>query len=84
MFDEYLVSRPRGLTGWETGRLTEGQGEAQIGQAPLWAALVDYTRRLGQPEWHRATLYQRLQSRLENSSSRPANLTDPGYIGGIT
>ncbi|CCP02058.1 exonuclease V gamma subunit [Erwinia amylovora Ea644] len=84
LFDQYLVYRPQWLNGWEKGRLTEGLGEAQIWQAPLWAALVEYTRRLGQPEWHRANLYQRFISRLENSSSRPPNLPDRVFICGIS
>ncbi|CCG86148.1 exodeoxyribonuclease V subunit gamma [Erwinia piriflorinigrans] len=84
LFDQYLVYRPQWLNGWEKGQLTEGLGDAQIWQAPLWAALVEYTRRLGQPEWHRANLYQRFISLLENSSTRPANLPDRVFICGIS
>lgn len=84
LFDQYLVYRPQWLNGWEKGRLTEGLGRLRYGRLPLWAALVEYTRRLGQPEWHRANLYQRFISRLENSSSRPANLPDRVFICGIS
>ncbi|ADP11550.1 exonuclease V subunit gamma [Erwinia sp. Ejp617] len=84
LFDQYLVYRPQWLNGWEKGQLTEGLGDAQIWQAPLWAALVEYTRRLGQPEWHRANLYRRFISRLENSSTRPPNLPDRVFICGIS
>ncbi|UWS34207.1 exodeoxyribonuclease V subunit gamma [Erwinia pyrifoliae] len=84
LFDQYLVYRPQWLNGWEKGQLTEALGDAQIWQAPLWAALVEYTRRLGQPEWHRANLYRRFISRLENSSTRPPNLPDRVFICGIS
>lgn len=84
LFDQYLVYRPQWLNGWERGELTEGLGEAQIWQAPLWAALVKYTEQLGQPEWHRANLYQRFIQQLENSPTRPANLPDRVFICGIS
>ncbi|MBD8167927.1 exodeoxyribonuclease V subunit gamma [Erwinia persicina] len=84
LFDQYLVYRPHWLNSWEKGQLIDGLGEAQRWQAPLWAALVEYTHQLGQPEWHRANLYQRFISRLENSAERPASLPDRVFICGIS
>ncbi|KGT86420.1 exonuclease V subunit gamma [Erwinia typographi] len=84
LFDQYLVYRPEWLNSWENGQMLEGVGEAQQWQAPLWAALVEYTRELGQPEWHRANLYSRFIRALENSSQRPANLPDRVFICGIS
>lgn len=84
LFDQYLVYRPEWLNSWEKGQLIEGLGEAQQWQSPLWAALVEYTRELGQPEWHRANLYARFISKLENSSERPPNLPDRVFICGIS
>jgi len=84
LFDQYLVYRPQWLNSWEKGVLVDGLGEAQIWQAPLWAALVQYTHQLGQPEWHRANLYQRFIYTLENSTTRPANLPDRVFICGIS
>jgi len=84
LFDQYLVYRSSWLNSWEKGKLIEGLGEAQQWQAPLWAALVEYTRKLGQPEWHRANLYSRFISTLENSSVRPPNLPDRIFICGIS
>lgn len=84
LFDQYLVYRPEWLNSWESGQMLEGVGEAQQWQAPLWAALVEYTRELGQPEWHRANLYSRFISALENSHQRPANLPDRVFICGIS
>jgi exodeoxyribonuclease V gamma subunit len=58
--------------------------EAQIWQAPLWKALVEHTETLGQPKWHRANLYDRFISILENASERPARLPSRVFICGIS
>lgn len=84
LFDQYLVYRAEWLNSWEKGQLIEGLDDAQQWQAPLWTALVQYTRELGQPEWHRANLYTRFISALENSRERPANLPDRVFICGIS
>ncbi|MFS2225445.1 exodeoxyribonuclease V subunit gamma [Pantoea sp. B65] len=84
LFDQYLVYRSDWLNRWEKGELIEGLGEAQQWQAPLWAALVEYTRQLAQPEWHRANLYSRFITRLEQASERPAGLPDRVFICGIS
>lgn len=62
LYDQYLVYRPEWLMRWEAGQRVEGLGDAQQWQAPLWQALVSYTAELGQPQWHRANLYQRFIS----------------------
>lgn len=84
LYDQYLVYRPEWLTCWESGQQVEGLGEAQIWQAPLWKALVEHTGKLGQPKWHRANLYQRFISVLENSDERPARLPSRVFICGIS
>ncbi len=84
LYDQYLVYRPEWLNSWQQGKRIEGLGEAQQWQAPLWARLVEYTRELGQPEWHRANLYARFIQQLENSSARPAGLPDRLFICGIS
>ena len=84
LFDQYLVYRSEWLNSWEKGQQIAGLGEAQQWQAPLWAALVQYNRELGQPEWHRANLYARFISTLENSDSRPPGLPDRVFICGIS
>lgn len=84
LFDQYLVYRSDWLNSWEKGQQIADLSEAQQWQAPLWAALVEYNRELGQPEWHRANLYARFISTLENSASRPPNLPDRVFICGIS
>lgn len=84
LFDQYLVYRPEWLNSWEKGQTIEGLGEAQQWQALLWARLVEYTRELGQPAWHRANLYSRFITSLEKSQKRPANLPDRVFICGIS
>ena len=84
LFDQYLVYRSEWLNSWEKGQQIADLGDAQQWQAPLWAALVEYNRELGQPEWHRANLYARFISTLENSASRPPNLPDRVFICGIS
>ncbi|RPH21999.1 exodeoxyribonuclease V subunit gamma [Buttiauxella warmboldiae] len=84
LYDQYLVYRPGWLSQWEKGELVDNVGEAQAWQAPLWAALVRHTQQLGQPEWHRANLYQRFIDTLEASSERPAGLPARVFICGIS
>ena len=84
LYDQYLVYRPEWLNSWQQGKTIDGLGEAQQWQAPLWARLVEYTRELGQPEWHRANLYARFIQKLENSAERPAGLPDRVFICGIS
>ncbi len=69
---------------WEAGQRVEGLGDAQQWQAPLWQALVSYTAELGQPQWHRANLYQRFISTLEKADEPPAGLPSRVFICGIS
>ncbi|HCT3930726.1 TPA: exodeoxyribonuclease V subunit gamma [Citrobacter koseri] len=84
LFDQYLVYRPDWLTQWEEGQMVDGLGEAQIWQAPLWKALVEYTAELGQPRWHRANVYQRFIQTLENATTSPTGLPSRVFICGIS
>ncbi len=84
LYDQYLVYRPGWLSKWEAGELVEDAGEGQLWQASLWAALVQHTRELGQPAWHRANLYQRFISTLEKSDVCPAGLPPRLFICGIS
>jgi exodeoxyribonuclease V gamma subunit len=84
LYDQYLVYRPEWLMRWEAGQRVEGLGDAQQWQAPLWKALVSYTAELGQPQWHRANLYQRFISTLEKADEPPAGLPSRVFICGIS
>lgn len=84
LYDQYLVYRAEWLIRWEAGELVDGLPEAQIWQAPLWKALVEHTGKLGQPKWHRANLYDRFISILENSAERPTRLPSRVFICGIS
>lgn len=84
LFDQYLVYRPQWLESWQRGEAVEGLAEAQSWQAPLWHRLVEYTHELGQPEWHRANLYRRFISALENATQCPAGLPPRVFICGIS
>ena len=84
LYDQYLVYRPEWLTRWEADEQIEDVGEAQQWQAPLWKALMQHTEALGQPLWHRANLYQRFISALENSDRPPAGLPPRVFICGIS
>ena len=84
LYDQYLVYRPGWLSRWERGEQVENAGEAQQWQAPLWAALVRYTAELGQPQWHRANLYQRFISTLEASETCPPGLPSRIFLCGIS
>ncbi|MBT0728354.1 exodeoxyribonuclease V subunit gamma [Rosenbergiella australiborealis] len=83
LFDHYLVYRPEWLALWQRGELIPELGSAQIWQAPLWQALVRYTAEIGQPEWHRANLYQRFIQRLADEDLQ-ATLPRRVFICGIS
>jgi exodeoxyribonuclease V gamma subunit len=84
LYDQYLVYRPGWLSRWERGELIDNVGEAQQWQAPLWAALVRYTADLGHPKWHRANLYQRFITTLEESEICPVGLPSRIFLCGIS
>ncbi|TKI05928.1 exodeoxyribonuclease V subunit gamma [Martelella alba] len=84
LFDQYLVFRPDWLESWQKGDTVAGLGEAQLWQAPLWRALVEFTAQSGQSPWHRANLYQRFIHTLEAAKSRPAGLPQRVFICGIS
>lgn len=84
LFDQYLVYRPKWLESWQRGERIDRLAEAQQWQAPLWARLVEYTRELGQPEWHRANLYSRFISTLNNAKHCPVGLPQRVFIFGIS
>ncbi|AIJ08912.1 MULTISPECIES: exodeoxyribonuclease V subunit gamma [Edwardsiella] len=84
LYDQYLVYRPEWLQRWEQGGLIEGLDSAQQWQAPLWVALRDYTEQLGQPQWHRANLYQRFIQALKASDGAPPGLPRRVFICGIS
>lgn len=84
LFDQYLVYRPEWLIQWENEQQVDGLDDAQCWQAPLWRALVGLTAASGQPEWHRANLYQRFIRALESSEVAPPGVAAAGlYLRGF-
>lgn len=84
LYDQYLVYRPEWLASWQRGEQLPDLDDAQQWQAPLWAKLVEYTAELGQAPWHRANLYQRFITTLEQASSPPPGLPARVFICGIS
>ncbi|MGV3345987.1 exodeoxyribonuclease V subunit gamma [Enterobacteriaceae bacterium LUAb1] len=84
LFDQYLVYRPEWLARWEQGESWPDLGDAQQWQGALWRELVTLTHELGQPAWHRANLYQRFITTLEQATTRPPGLPDRVFICGIS
>ncbi|WP_347254142.1 exodeoxyribonuclease V subunit gamma [Leminorella grimontii] len=86
LFDQYLVYRPGWLERWEAGALVTGLNDAQLWQAALWRALVDDTKAMGQPSWHRANLYQRFIDALGRPgfSAVESGLPSRVFICGIS
>ena len=83
LFDHYLVYRPDWLALWEKGEQIPDLGSAQVWQAPLWQALVEYTAHIGQPAWHRANLYQRFIQCLTDDKLK-VSLPKRVFICGIS
>ncbi|MCC8378540.1 exodeoxyribonuclease V subunit gamma [Xenorhabdus sp. PB30.3] len=84
LFDQYLVYRPQWLESWEKGQLVEGLSASQEWQKRLWVALNEYTLQLQQPMWHRANLYSRFISTLEEGSFPREKLPSRVFICGIS
>ena len=85
LFDQYLVYRPDWLTAWENNELIDGLSQNQSWQKCLWQDLQTLTRSLGQPEWHRANLYQRFIDVLnEGDREVVSNLPPRLFICGIS
>ena len=84
LFDQYLVYRSDWLNRWERGEQVDGLSDAQQWQAALWRDLVEFTRSLGQPMWHRANLYARFIQALEQASTPPPGLPQRVFICGIS
>ncbi|KOY61502.1 exonuclease V subunit gamma [Photorhabdus heterorhabditis] len=84
LFDQYLVYRPQWLESWQQGQLIDGLSDNQLWQKRLWLELTEYTHQLQQPQWHRANLYQRFISTLENRTDFSARLPERVFICGIS
>ncbi|WP_159565802.1 exodeoxyribonuclease V subunit gamma [Budvicia diplopodorum] len=84
LFDQYLVYRPEWLQCWQQNERVDELDEAQIWQAPLWRALIEYTERLQQPGWHRANLYQRFIDTLNQPGFSAKALPERVFICGIS
>ncbi|MBJ7221932.1 MULTISPECIES: exodeoxyribonuclease V subunit gamma [unclassified Brenneria] len=84
LFDQYLIYRPEWIDLWQQGKQVDGLGSNQQWQAASWCALLNYTRELGQPEWHHANLYQRFIKKLEQAKTCPTGLPPRIFICGIS
>ncbi|QZN95325.1 exodeoxyribonuclease V subunit gamma [Symbiopectobacterium purcellii] len=84
LFDQYLIYRPEWIKQWQAGALVDGLGDAQVWQAELWRALLQYSAQLEQKEWHHARLYQRFIEMLEQATTCPQGLPPRVFICGIS
>ncbi|VFP88409.1 exodeoxyribonuclease V subunit gamma [Candidatus Erwinia haradaeae] len=85
LFEQYSIHQPEWLNLWENGDIVEsGLGENQIWQSALWMELVKHTKQLGEPIWHRAGLYQRFISTLNQRSSGILNLPSRIFVFGVS
>ncbi|MGL9733464.1 MAG: exodeoxyribonuclease V subunit gamma [Symbiopectobacterium sp.] len=84
LFDQYLIYRPEWIKNWQAGVLVDGLGDAQVWQAELWRALLQYSVQLEQKEWHHARLYQRFIETLEQATTCPKGLPPRVFICGIS
>ncbi|MGL9760583.1 MAG: exodeoxyribonuclease V subunit gamma [Symbiopectobacterium sp.] len=84
LFDQYLIYRPEWIKQWQAGALVDGLGDAQMWQAKLWRALLQYSAQLEQKEWHHASLCQRFIETLEEATTCPQGLPTRVFICGIS
>ena len=90
IYDQYLVYRPEWIAEWEAGSNLPEITEGQEWQPILWRALVERTRQLNQPHWHRANMHTAFASTLNKgqfSGKLPKRLfvfgisaLPPGYV----
>ncbi|CDG99094.1 exonuclease V, gamma chain with recB and recD: 5' and 3' nuclease, ATPase, recombinase, helicase [Xenorhabdus bovienii str. puntauvense] len=84
LFDQYLVYRPQWLESWESDQSIDGLSDNQAWQKRLWLELTEYTRQLEQPLWHRANLYHRFISTLQEGRFPLEKLPARVFICGVS
>ncbi|UTW13824.1 exodeoxyribonuclease V subunit gamma [Marinobacterium rhizophilum] len=82
IFDQYLVYRPDWIEAWDRGEPEPAPLNDQAWQPLLWRALVERTRALGQPHWHRANMQQTFVKAL--AAMTPGGLSSRLFVFGIS
>ncbi len=82
IFDQYLVYRPDWIEAWDRGEAVPAPLNDQAWQPLLWRALVERTRALGQPHWHRANMQQTFVEAL--AANTPQGLSSRLFVFGIS
>ncbi|WED21247.1 exodeoxyribonuclease V subunit gamma [Vibrio sp. JC009] len=84
IFDGYLVYRPEWIATWEQGEAVPELGDEQPWQPVLWQALYDHTVALGQPQYHRANLYEHFIDSLTSYTHTFEGLPERLFVFGIS
>ncbi|WP_231517346.1 exodeoxyribonuclease V subunit gamma [Candidatus Erwinia haradaeae] len=84
IFEQYIFHCPHWIHAWEDGRVVEECGDFQLWQGPLWLALVEYTKYLGEPVWSFSTLFQRSLLTLQNIDKNLSTLPERVFIFGLS
>ncbi|MGP1953045.1 MAG: exodeoxyribonuclease V subunit gamma [Arsenophonus sp. ET-KM2-MAG3] len=82
LFDQYLIYRPQWLERWNKKKLINGLSNNQRWQKELWLSLVQYTKKLNQPKWHLANVYQEFIESLNVNVSSCVTLPKRVFICG--
>ncbi|MGP1930210.1 MAG: exodeoxyribonuclease V subunit gamma [Arsenophonus sp. ET-YP4-MAG3] len=83
LFDQYLIYRPQWLEKWNKKKLINGLNNNQLWQKKLWLSLIQYTKKLNQPKWHLANIYQQFIQSLSTNMSSYVTLPERVFICGI-
>ncbi|VFP86351.1 exodeoxyribonuclease V subunit gamma [Candidatus Erwinia haradaeae] len=84
VFEQYIFHCPHWIHAWEEGRIIKECGDFQLWQGPLWLALVEYTKYLGEPVWSFSALFQRLLLTLKNIDKRLSTVPERVFIFGLS
>ncbi|VFP87205.1 RecBCD enzyme subunit RecC [Candidatus Erwinia haradaeae] len=84
VFEQYLLYCPHLIHKWEEGRVEEKCGDAELWQGPLWLALVEYTKYLGEPVWSFSAISERLLFTLKNTNKNLPTLPERVFVFGLS
>ncbi|VFP88196.1 exodeoxyribonuclease V subunit gamma [Candidatus Erwinia haradaeae] len=84
VFEQYILHRPHWIHAWEEGRIVEECGDCQLWQGPLWLALVEYTKSLGEPVWSLSALFQRFLFTLQHIDKNLSIVPERLFIFGLS
>ncbi|MCM0149024.1 exodeoxyribonuclease V subunit gamma [Photobacterium galatheae] len=84
LYDQYSVFRPEWIAEWESGTWDHDVIGHHRWQPILWKLLVEYTKALGQSEFHRANMYESFIEKVSSGDFDKSALPKRLFVVGIS